>query len=139
MGCDIHGWVEIRPYNFDKDYWTAVYDIDHLERNYLMFARLFGVRLEEIPALAPNRGLPSNGDHDAHDDWRKIDATYWEADGHSFSWIGLDEIIAHEKELLAPLPPQETFQKWQMLFNIMKELGKVYGIENVRLVAWFDN
>jgi hypothetical protein len=68
-----------------------------------------------------------------------IDATYWEADGHSFSWIGLDEIIAHEKELLAPLPPQETFQKWQMLFNIMKELGKVYGIENVRLVAWFDN
>jgi len=136
MGCDIHGWVEIKPYNWNKEYWNAVFDIDHLERNYLMFARLFGVRLAEIKAIAPNRGLPPNG---THDDWRKIDTTYWEADGHSHSWISLEEIITNEKILLEPKLPQMSFPKWEMLFNIMKELGKVYGVENVRLVAWFDN
>jgi hypothetical protein len=143
LGCDIHGWVEVRPYKWDEEYWSAVYDIDHLDRNYVLFDRLFGVRgpHDNVKPLAEQKGIPPSGVHDEFNDWRAKDLAYWEADGHSHSWVSLQEIIDNEKTLLAPYAGYDENHalKWAMLFNIMKELSKVYGIDNVRLVAWFDN
>lgn len=140
MGCDIHGWIEVRPYDWDKKYWNAVFDVDHLTRDYLVFSRMFGVRdYVNAQPIAANRGIPENGMHDEFSDWRAKDLTYWEGDGHSHTWISLQEIIDNESKITEPYQDRINFSRWTMLFNIMKELGKEYGIDNVRLTVWFDN
>lgn len=147
MGCDIHGWVEVRPYDFDKDYWKSMVNIDHLERNYQIFGRMFGVRMyeENFTPIAPERGQPLSskyyvkGDEDSEISSRDRDYEHWDLDAHSMSWISLKEIMDNEERILKPKEGYSFDSKFAMLFRIMKELGKEYGIDNVRLVVWFDN
>jgi len=146
MGCDIHGWVEIRPYEWNKDYWKSMINISYLERNYLIFARIFGVRNHfedlEITPIAANRGLPSTDKYDDdenNNEPRNLDRKECGVDGHSESWISLKEFYLHLDEIFEPYNVYATFSKWWALYQMMRILGDLYGLDNVRLVVWFDN
>lgn len=89
MGCDIHGYVEVRKYDFGT--WYDCVNIKSIVgRNYDMFALLFGVRNDAafIP-IAPDRGMPA-----LVSDQVKKDVEEWGEDGHSLSWITWKEIQA---------------------------------------------
>jgi len=128
MGCDIHGWVEVKIY----DWWFGIIKIDHLvERNYTIFACLADVRNYDcvIPISKP-KGLPKDISDEA-----KEDVEFWGIDGHSHSWLAWEEIKKYDwKSIERGIPPG-----WKILFNFMKRLAKEYGKENLRLVFWFDN
>jgi hypothetical protein len=88
MGCDIHGYIEVRKYDM-WDEWDACLDIKSIiGRNYDMFALLFGVRNygKYIP-LAKERGLPSNASEEATKDYEE-----WGMNAHGSSWITWEEI-----------------------------------------------
>lgn len=87
MGCDIHGFVEVKLYDFGE--WYDCIDIRSIVgRNYDMFALLFGVRnyAAYIP-IAPNRGLPELVSERAKKEFEE-----WDVDAHSPSWITWKEI-----------------------------------------------
>lgn len=87
MGCDIHGYIEVKKSDW-ADYWDACMDIKSIiGRNYSMFATLFGVRnYDEFNAVAPDRGLPQNVSDEV-----KADFETWGCDAHSPSFITLQE------------------------------------------------
>lgn len=88
MGCDIHGWIEVRKYNWSED-WDACMDIQSIVgRNYRMFGALFDVRnYDQFNSTAPDRGLPADVSDEV-----KAAYEHWENDAHSASWITLQEI-----------------------------------------------
>ena len=155
MGCDIHGWVEVK-----KDYldwWDGVIRIDRLvERNYVMFACLANVRnYDEVKPISDPRGIPSDVSDEA-----KKDIEGWGEDGHSHSWLTWKEIKEYDwsnnkyyehrvieftrngiKEVEPEWKPMKEAisSGWELLFDLMERLAKDYGDENVRLVFWFDN
>ncbi len=85
MGCDIHGWVEIKNYGF----WNSILKIDLLiNRNYDMFGSLFGVRnYANFRPVAKSRGIPDDISWET-----KADIERWGYDGHSHSFITYKEI-----------------------------------------------
>jgi len=88
MGTGIHGWVE-RKYFTNPDSWRRVLDISAIvERDYPLFARLFGVNNSlNFPSVAPNRGLPNDVDERIKDEYDAIQPDY-----HSPSYITWEEI-----------------------------------------------
>ena len=85
MGCDIHGWVEVKL----LDTWYPVIDISlFVHRNYDMFGCLFGVRNYcKFKPIAANRGIP-----DDVSELVKKEIRSWDIDGHSHTWITYREI-----------------------------------------------
>ena len=141
MGCDIHGWVEVRPYRSGRDYWRSVVNINYWERNYLIYARLFGVRnsFGVIP-IAASRGLPITSKYaNEEPEPRDIDVQKWEGDGHSHSWILFTEFEDDLQEIIKPYKHYNNYDKWWRLYQIMSLLAEQYGKDNVRIVVWFDN
>jgi hypothetical protein len=145
MGCDIHGWVEVNKYPMiGSEYWYSLVNVDHWERNYLVFARMFNVRNDfedyKITSIAGDRGLPKTSDYAEEEPTpRDLDAKYWEGDGHSYSWISLEEIRDSLSRITEKRGGYSDFSVWLKLFQIMEVLASMYGVKNVRLVVWFDN
>lgn len=158
MGCDIHGYVEVNQYEGHMS-WSDVIDIGSLtSRNYYMFACLFGVRnYVEFEPVAADRGLPNKVGWGV----REIDPKE-HPDYHSLSYITAQEIRAIDWSAMTKdefecfdLDPSSdtggTFnmrciawkeainKEWTVLFEMVDVLASHYGIENVRLVVWFDN
>lgn len=108
MGCDIHGWVEIKPWpKTSPDHWQSVVSIRPgiVGRNYDMFGLLFGVRnYVSQNAIAEGRGLPKYDKFqtkDKDDDDRPLtlkEREKWNGDGHSDTWISYSEIAAIDWE-----------------------------------------
>lgn len=127
MGCDIHGWVERKV----GDKWIGIRPLDHLkarERNYLRFAALAGVR-----GHGPSpRGLPIDiGESAAYD------AERWGQDGHSHSWLPLDEAARIFLEVRYPGETREDFAKSfpaSYFFDVDDA-----DLSPYRFVFWFDN
>lgn len=127
MGCDIHTVVEKRF----KGSWVAV-EINpdsSRYRNYRRFTLLAGVRGDEGEGPAP-RGLPD----DASDTAQML-SEEWGADGHSHSWLPLEEAtelyVASEQDILGPVDSADPISYY---FNISDP-----GTDEYRLVFWFDN
>jgi len=155
MGCDIHGWVEVK-----KDYldwWIGIIKIDWIaDRNYTMFACLANVRnYDNVKPISEPKGIPKDVSDEA-----KEDIEGWGVDGHSHTWLTWKEIkeydwynnkyyehrvIEFTKDGIKKVKPEWKSMKeaissgWQLLFDLMERLAKEYGDENVRLVIWFDN
>lgn len=87
MGCDMHGFVEVK----DGACWKAKIDVGKdVGRNYDIFGLLFGVRnVVRFKPVAPDRDIP----RDASDEYLTLYGR-WVADAHSMSWITLQEIEA---------------------------------------------
>lgn len=89
MGCDIHWFIEVQQ---DDGHWKSVpLGInDDLGRNYRLFARLADVRnYDGEEPIAEPRGLPA----DVSDEVKK-DSWEYGMDGHSHSWLSLEELLA---------------------------------------------
>ena len=121
MGCDIHVYVEYKPYSHSS-YWFLFAHV-HLMRNYELFGVLAGVR-SEIAPLFPPRGLPDNVDIITDCDHRNE-----EGDAHTESWLTLEE--------LKKVVPTENHNDVYAMIASMEELEK-RGLPT-RLVFWFDN
>jgi len=155
MGCDIHGWVEIKKDY--SDWWDGVIQIDWLvERNYTMFACLANVRnYDNVKPISEPKGIPEDVSDEANED---IEG--WGVNGHSHSWLAWKEIKEYDwnnnkyyehrvveftKDGIKEVEPKWKPMKeaissdWKLLFDLMERLAKDYGDENVRLVFWFDN
>lgn len=139
MGCDIHGYVEVNKYERSIS-WYGVVDIGNITtRDYDIFGCLFGVRYAaRFEPIAANRGLPNRVSWDV----RNIDPEE-HPDYHSLSYITAKEIqaINWQAEQPANLAAQAIAmtKDWQVLFKLIDVLVAEYGIDNVRMVVWFDN
>lgn len=128
MGCDIHAIMERRRYPDDPmfaDVWINAGDPD-LDREYMLFGALAGVRSVEMPSLSRDRGLP--------DDVTDIFEAYtesWRLDAHNHGWVTLAEMKAYDPEPY-PYPAQ-----WNDLIAKLDSLPG--GEDDKRLVFFFDN
>lgn len=168
MGCDIHGWLEIRT----GESWRAAHKVPR-DRTYDMFGILAGVRnyVNAEPISEP-RGL----DPEDLSFWAKDDYNGWLADAHGASWLNWKDISEYdwtqismdgrvsvvnletgEEKIKASyinpslLKEDEKFDylsrvakdliplPWEALFNEMEFYANRLGNENVRIVFWFDN
>lgn len=121
MGCDIHDYVEImkdgkwQHYDWRAEFQDGTYDdgspkhnwekiLDHplyIGRNYNLFAVLANVRNGRGFAGVPTgvgfkpicgpRGLPDNVSQDIAQE-----SDSWGVDGHSHSWLKLDELLDYD-------------------------------------------
>lgn len=140
MGCDIHLHIEIKI----DGRWHH-YAAPGIERNYALFEKLAGVRGEVENAIVAPRGLPCDAT-----ELTKLDASYWEEDGHTTSWLGMAEIA----KLNNWLRTRGAWLKYDLEHAILRtylggssftgwkdypEDPNVYGTEDVRFIFWFDN
>ena len=122
MGCDIHGWVEVKV----GDKYVAVERLKDGNRNYRRFAALASVRGE---GHKTPKGIPIDVS-----DTAKYDIEQWDADGHSHSYMPLSEAAqifletAHNQSDYDRNDPASSF------FGYEED-----DITKVRLVFWFDN
>lgn len=123
MGCDIHTVIE-RKIN-GKWVAVAIEESASRDRNYDRFAMLAGVRGEGPEP----RGMPE----DASDSAAAL-AADWGSDGHSHSWLPIEEACGIYLE--SERDPSEFLLKYPSyeFFGLDPEHVAAH-----RLVFWFDN
>ena len=155
MGCDIHAFAERRTE-------SGAYEFIELDdppfdvRSYGLFAFLAGVRnYSDIQPLAEIRGCPDDAS-----DYVKVERDDWEYDGHSHSWLSIDELLAfdydsftEDRRVTQRMPggwidcaatadpgdgKQTTYRNFlgQWFFE---ELNRLKESKVDRVVFWFDN
>jgi hypothetical protein len=153
MGCDIHTFAERRT----EDGWVVVDGWEPFRnRNYSVFGFLAGVRnYSEVPPIAQPRGLPADASDRvkrSHDDWG--------FDGHSASWLSIDELLAFDYEATMEdrrvnrqVGPNhwdgsctcEAGEGRQMTYRaflgvgFFRDLAMLFEAGVDRIVFWFDN
>lgn len=139
MGCDIHLHIEVKL----RDNWEH-YGVPSIDRRYRMFEKMAGVRGEIKNAIVPPKGLP--GDMTA---LTKESAKRWESDGHSYSWLDVDEICQLEDWLHqqdgGPFENdlEHSILNTYLFGNSFTGLKRYPGdtrtdVTDVRFVFWFD-
>lgn len=125
MGCDIHLHVEVKL----NGKWEH---LGHptIDRWYLLFGKMAGVRTDEVEPLSAPKGLPADMSV-----LTKHDAAGWAGDAHSMSWLGWDEIYALGEWLTST---QKRYLEWEILHMYLPEKGES-AFEDLRFVFWFDN
>lgn len=126
MGCDIHFYAE-RPVG---DMWEEIPPPDqyplgwYVDRNYVLFALLAGVRNNDQEPISEPRGLPKDVSPEV-----LAEAEHWGRDGHSHSWLTVDEALAGI----------ET-SKTEWLGSLPQALHAIKAIHHKsRVVFWFDD
>ncbi len=155
MGCNIHAFIEAKKrtklfqkkwklvdvYPYKKRNEDGGYD-HHSSRNYPLYAYMADVRnyAENSVAIIPRRGVPK----DASDTYREI-VKYDGSDGHSHSWLSLDELrkIPWDRRYDIGTSYETTLKKfskefWQEIMLPMETI-EALGTHDVRLVFHFDN
>lgn len=142
MGCDIHAHVEIKIDN----QWHH-YNHPSAARRYALFARMADVRNSGgIEPITPPRGLPEDATFTTRFDY----AERWGSDAHSASWLSADEVAGLEDwmrgagDLGYPCAGYSIESDFGYIFGSGWEISKYpndypKGLEDVRLVFWFDN
>ncbi len=131
MGCDIHAMIEAKyHYRYAKDMWSwqSCGEL-HIGRSYSLFAKLAGVRNynDEVTPIAEPRF--ENINDETHDETCSDTFKRWVldmgGDGHSHSWVTLDELETANTDLAARC----------------RLIVMAHGLstEDARLVFFFDN
>lgn len=140
MGCDIHCHVEIKI----KGKWHH-YNAIHIDRSYALFTKMAGVRnCENVKPISKPRGAPTD-----MSEVTRLDYVLWDGDGHSHSFLSGQEAgeVQAWYEKLVSGPHHSPVFGYLFGNNIdslsqcpeeSKEL-RLEGVEDVRLVFWFDN
>jgi hypothetical protein len=131
MGCDIHAHVEIKI----EGEWHH-YSHPEVDRNYSLFTKIAGVRKNpeargHIEPIAAPRGIP--GDISAV---TRLELKRWGSDAHSGTWLARDEVAVVEKQF-RDFRPLFGFLFGNRLDDI--DEAKTHGVEDCRVVCWFDN
>jgi hypothetical protein len=146
MGCDIHLHIEVKL-NGKWEHYAA----PSVNRYYVMFERMAGVRGDITNAISIPKGLPEDVTTIT-----RYDADRMGSDGHSHSWLGVDELMKLEDWLKTELRLYNGIYSHPDLeheilhcyffgnsFTGIKRYPTDYRgmpeIENVRFVFWFDN
>jgi hypothetical protein len=106
MGCDIHAMIEAK-YRYrrlaDCWSWQGCGEI-HISRNYRLFAKIAGVRnYDNIAPIAEPRFSDITSetcDETCSETFKRWSLDYG-ADGHSHSWVSLDELQVADVDLAA--------------------------------------
>jgi hypothetical protein len=125
MGCDIHGFVEVRQHNF----WEGIINLNYFDRFYHYFCKIGGVRCyDDNPSCETDRGLPEDISIPTKELYKeqKIDA-------HSETWLTTNEFLKAVKCV------DKSSKWWVALESMVRTLETIFGNENVRIVIWFDN
>ncbi|MEO1286188.1 MAG: hypothetical protein AAFV93_00360 [Chloroflexota bacterium] len=150
MGLDIEGWIEV--YDAIEDSWIGAVELTsellYQDRNPVLMNILFGVRSNNTPAIARNRGIPDNASKRVQEAF----AMAYENALHSHTWICLDEIRMiewlEENQLVEGKPVKQKYIMdgnykvyltggFNLIFDMMELLAKYHSDDNVRLVVWF--
>lgn len=126
MGCDIHAFIE---YQCD-DYHVTQSQV-FIDRWYILFGALAGVRDSDVVNLFPARGLPEDIGVETRGAWYD-----WQDDAHHASWLTTAEF----EQAIAVLG--ERFEVTnaidvQTVLATMRHLDASSHL--ARLVFWFDS
>lgn len=141
MGCSIHLHVEVKI-DDEWHHWGA----PSIGQDYELFEKMAGAHGDERNAITPPRGLPDDITKPT-----KFDVARWDDDGHSHSWLSVDEIdllrswwesrpgsvalsLYFEEHLLAMHLFGNSLTEWHRYPDENRE-----GVQDVRFVFWFDN
>jgi len=133
MGCDIHGYIEIKIGNT----WVAYKEID-IWRDYELFSIMADVRnYNDTKPISKPRGLPLDVSA-----LSKASSDAWDEDGHSHSWISckeMEDIARWLNKTRTGTPRTDFIIEYDDdngdLFNYFTEPR----VSDVRMVFWFDN
>ena len=139
MGCDIHPHFEVKI----NGKWEH-YNSPQIYRFYILFGKMAGVRDDSVEPIHPPKGLPN--DISVVTAW---EAESWDTDGHTHSWFNayqIAELMDFHESLFEPDERYKvSHNQWGYLFGNGWECWARYpedrpkGIEDIRLVFWFDN
>lgn len=131
MGCDIHMHVEQKTNN----HWEHVDSNAYDGRNYNLFAILANVRNgngfagiktgEGFNPIAMPKGLPSDVSAAV-----QSESDSWDCDGHSHSWLTLEEILNFDwtqKTQLQGWVDAKTFKQWDGYWREQGESPRGYS------------
>jgi len=143
MGCDIHGWIEVK--NDGK--WIAVMKLKDDNRNYDRFCKLAEVRCHGSMMNVMTGGhITDSCDAKAHgipDDISETagyDIKVWGVDGHSHSYLPIKEAAQIFLDTVyGDISEFDTKYPYYTFFDIEIDKTEGPGVENYRLVFWFDN
>lgn len=142
MGCDIHAHSEVKI-NGKWHHLNAL----QISRDYNLFAKMADVRngLPKIEPIAEPRGLPKGATR-----LTRFESARYGTDGHSHSWLSAAEVAelgewmeARHKERSSEYFYCESVlgyvlsSGWDAFTKYREDLPD--GVEDARLVFWFDN
>lgn len=139
MGCDIHAHIEIKV----RGEWYYYNELN-INRNYELFEKMAGVRGEIENAIDKPRGLPKDISF-----MTKLKSDLWDTDGHTHSWLSGKELA----ELEEWTEKKEFQERYNPIFDYLfgnsfsgwfkypedQKRERSFGIEDFRLIFWFDN
>jgi hypothetical protein len=135
MGCDMHAHIEVKM----EGKWRH-YSAPSINRNYDFFALIAGVRnYDNIKPISKPKGIPKDVTYITKKHYES-----WGLDAHDASWLGVEELIELENikhdEVFFLEDTFKTFIFGNRLTGWYKypEDNKI-GIEDLRIVFWFDN
>lgn len=146
MGCDIHAHTEIKI-NGRWHHFNALY----ISRSYTLFSRMANVRNyadSEIEPISDPRGLPADITFETN-----FDYNHMKEDAHSASWLSGTEVAAlgewYEAKRKEMNPEDSNFYSFEhqvvgYIFGNGWDIQKYpqdypKGVEDARLIFWFDN
>lgn len=143
MGCDIHLYIEVKT----KNGWE-LYSRPNVERNYLLFAKMVGVRnCDDTEPIQIPRGIPSDASYVVKKE-KEQDGT----NAHDSSYFNSNEIMILTQWLKDEKPFFGDYKandlEWGILncylsgnsFDIKRYPEDTpCWIKDVRFVFWFDN
>ncbi len=144
MGCDIHLHIEVKV----RGEWHHL-SAPYVDRSYRLFGYMAGVRDDSVEPVSLPKGFPPDATT-----LTKIDYERWERDAHSVSWLGVEE-IGILRDRIQKDPDVGGNFSWDLEHSILhtylfgnsldgwykypEEDYRKMGVEDVRLVFWFDN
>lgn len=146
MGCDIHAYLEKRR---DDGTYECVDSVFNHLRDYNLFAFLADVRnYSNIEPIGhPRRNIPTDTS-----EYVLSQRKEWGSDGHSSSWISVDELFAFDYSAI--IKQNTGYNTWggitsgtqlDMKYSdflgddIMKVILRLGKFVDHRIVFWFDN
>ena len=153
MGCDIHCYAErknkdgkwkiIGNVEKEEDGWISIDYEPYHDRNYNLFAILANVRNETAFAgcktgegfnpISNPKGVPS----DASEEYASL-IKQWDSDGHSHSYLTLRELLDYDWTQTTQLQGSDYFLS-DTITELLKLAGGTKGIDDIRIVFFFDN
>lgn len=121
MGTDIHVAIERRVgtklnHGVDVDQWRFVSPLK-VDRNYILFGILAGVREHNITPISAPRGMPTDVDPMSTSDPDEVDCDFGD---YGYSWLTLAELRSYDWETMLPgyrVPARSLcaeFHAWMM-------------------------
>lgn len=128
MGCDIHFYVENK---FEGKWFNVFSDEWYVDRNYLLFGLLAGVRSNLLNPISPIKGLPSDVSP-----FVLKERESWSVDAHSMSYYLLSELLAvKNNNFMLPVSLNITGYKKYKKGNILPDEYYYYPPLNAKVIS----